>query len=342
MAEFKELLARVAEGKALEQADAERAFQVMLNGGATPAQMAAFLTALRRNGESVTDLAAGALVLRAKCKPFHAPEGTVDTCGTGGDGLSTVNISTATAFVVAACGVPVAKHGNHAVSSRSGSADVLSALGINVQVPSQVMERALKELNICFLLAPIYHPGMRHVAPVRQELGFRTIFNILGPLASPAKAKRQLIGVFSGSLVPLVAEALQLIGSEHAWVVHGQDGQDEISVTDETYVAELKNGRIREFHIRPEDYGLSRHTLKDLQGGDAQENARALQRVLSGKKSAYLDSVLLNAAATLLVAGKASKIEEGIALAQKALASDKAINLVEKFAQMTQESEHAA
>lgn len=319
--EFQKLLAQVAEGKILSHEQAQRALQIMLSGGATPAHIAAFLIGLKIRGETVGELLGAAEVMRAKSPVFSAPEGAIDTCGTGGDGLHTVNISTAVALVVAACGVPVVKHGNRAVSSRSGSADVLTALGVNIMVEPDVLQECLTACNLCFLFAPKFHAAMRHVAPVRQELGFRTLFNLVGPLSNPARPSYQLLGVYSRHWVEPLAEVLRELGLKRAWVVHGHEGEDELSIAGPSYVAELKDGEIHHFEISPEDVGLPLHPLQALKGGNAEENAHALQHMLSGEPGAYRDAVLFNAAAALLIAGKAGDLSEGITLAAEAIDS---------------------
>lgn len=319
--EIQNILTHLANRENLTREQAQHAFQIIMNGGATPAQMGAFLMGLRQKGETVEEITAGAEVLRAKAATFTAPEGAIDTCGTGGDMQRTFNISTAAAIVVAACGVKVAKHGNRSISSASGSSDVLTVLGVNVEASPEQSARALAECGICFLMAPKYHSAMRHVAPVRLELGLRTIFNLLGPLANPARVKRQLLGVYDQKwLVPL-AEVLKNLGSTHAWVVCGADGMDEITTTDITHIAELRDGEVTTFTLAPEDFGIERVEPAALKGGDANQNARALSALLSGQSGTYRDIVLLNAAAALIVAGKAATLPEGITLAAHAIDS---------------------
>lgn len=326
---------KVVCGFDLEREEAAQAFQIIMNGGATPAQMAAFLVGLRMKGETVTEISAGAAVLRAKALPFSAPEGAVDTCGTGGDAKGTLNVSTAVAIVVAACGVPVVKHGNRSVSSSSGSSDVLSVMGVDVNAPFEALSESLNRCNLTFLMAPRFHTAMRHVAPVRKELGLRTIFNLLGPLSNPAKPVRQIIGVYDKAWLRPIAEVLRELGSEHAWVVHGGDGLDELTITDESFVAELKDGEIREFSITPESVGLQRRELKEILGKDPEHNARELSLLLSGSTSAYRDIVLLNAAAVLIVAGKVETLEAGIQLAAAAIDSKKAKETLATLAAVT-------
>ena len=311
---LKPLIGLAAE-RALTRVEAEAAFTALFEGLATPAQMGGFLMALRTRGETVEEFTAAASVMRAKCNRVTAPLGAMDIVGTGGDGKGTLNISTATAFVVAGAGVPVAKHGNRNLSSKSGAADALTEMGLNVMVGPDVVERCLSEAGIGFMMAPMHHPAMRHVGPVRAELGTRTIFNILGPLTNPAGVKRQLTGAFSARLIRPMAETLLALGSEAAWLVHGSDGTDEISIAGPTAVAALKDGVVSEFTVSPEDAGLSRHPFEAIIGGSPAENAAAFRALLEGAKGAYRDAVLLNSAAALLVAGKVTGLPEGAALA---------------------------
>lgn len=309
----------LAAGGHLNQEEAGRAFQIIMSGGATPAQMAAVLMALRLNGETRDEIAGAAQAMRAKMEHIAAPPDTIDVCGTGGDGTGSLNISTAVALVLAGCGVPVAKHGNRSVSSKSGSADVLAALGVQIQADKALMEKALAEAHIAFLFAPLYHKAMRHVAPVRQELGIRTIFNLLGPLVNPASPKRQLVGIYDKEKLECIAAVLHTLGSERAWVVHGSDGMDELTLSGETEVAELKNGEIRRFSVTPEEAGLVRAEPEALAGRDPAHNALELSHLLAGRMSAYRDSVVLNAAAALIIADKAETLSEGAAKAAAAI-----------------------
>lgn len=325
-------LALLADGKNLPRELAERLFQIIMNGGATPAQMGAILLGLRAKGETMDELAAGATALRAKAPRVRTPEGAIDTCGTGGDGRGTQNISTAAAFVLAACGVPVTKHGNRSVSSRSGSADVLAALGVRLDADIPVLERCLAECNICFLMAPRFHTAMRHVAPVRQELGMRTIFNLLGPLANPATPPFQLLGVYSPNWLEPMASALRSLGTKAAWVVHGDGGLDELSLSGPSQVIELKNGELRRFEITPEDAGLARSPSDALSGGTPEENAAAMQQALSGVSGPYRDAAILNAAAGLVIAGRATTLKEGAQQAAQAIDSGTAFALIRKLA----------
>ena len=330
-------LALLAEGKHLPREVAERAFQIIMNGGATPAQMAAFLLGLRINGETVDEITAGAAVLRAKMTKLNAPAGAIDTCGTGGDGRGTFNLSTATAFVLAACGVPVAKHGNRSVSSKSGSADVLEMLGVKLDADIATLERCLNELSIAFLMAPRFHTAMRHVAPIRQELGIRTIFNILGPLSNPAQPPFQLLGVYSKELLDPMVQVLKNLGLQTAWVVHGHDGLDELTLSGTSFVAQLKDGAVTHFEITPEDAGLPRALLDDVKGGDASANAEALKHALSGVASAHRNAIVYNAAAGLLIAGKVSTLQDGAALASEAIDSGQAFRILQKLVVMSNE-----
>jgi anthranilate phosphoribosyltransferase len=329
--DFKGLIAYVADGKPLSQAAAEKAFEIIMSGEATPSQMGAFLMALRVRGETVDEIAGAAKVMRAKALHVKAPAGAIDTCGTGGDARGTFNISTGAALVVAACGVPVAKHGNRALSSKSGSADVLAALGVNIEADMKLVEKSLAEANIGFLMAPRHHAAMRHVGPTRVELGTRTIFNLLGPLSNPAGTRRQLIGVFHRQWTRPMAEVLGQLGSERAWVVHGSDGLDEITTTGTTYVSELKNGAVTSFEVTPEDAGLKRADPADLKGGDPAANAAAITAMLAGRPGPYRDIVLLNSAAALIVADKAKDLKSGVALAAEAILSGKARAALDKL-----------
>ncbi len=311
----------IAATRALTRDEAEAAFTALFEGAATPAQTGGFLMALRTRGETVEEYAAAARVMRAKCHPVQAPDGAMDIVGTGGDGKGTLNISTATAFVVAGAGVPVAKHGNRNLSSKSGAADALTEMGLNVMVGPEVVERCLAEAGIGFMMAPMHHPAMRHVGPVRAELGTRTIFNILGPLTNPAGVRRQLTGTFSDSLIRPMAETLLSLGTIKAWLVHGGDGTDEISIAAPTRVAAVEHGQIREFTLHPEEAGLPYHPFEKILGGTPAENAEAFRALLDGAPGAYRDAVLLNAAAALVVANKAGTLPEGVALARRSLDS---------------------
>lgn len=326
----------IAASRPLTRNEAETAFQALFEGEGTPAQMGGFLMAIRTRGETVDEYAAAASVMRSKCNPVTAPAGAMDIVGTGGDGKGTLNISTATAFVVAGAGVTVAKHGNRNLSSKSGAADALTELGLNVMVGAEVVERCLAEAGIGFMMAPMHHPAIRHVMPVRAELGTRTIFNILGPLTNPAGVKRQLTGAFSADLIRPMAETLLTLGSEKAWLVHGGDGTDEISIALPTKVAAVENGTVRAFEIAPEDAGLPRHPFEAVLGGTPAENAVALRALLDGAPGAYRDAVLLNAAAALVVADRAASLREGVEMAQAAIDSGAAKAKVAAVARITQ------
>ena len=332
---MKPLIYAASEGP-LSRAQAEEAFGYLFAGEATSAQIGGLLMALRARGEAVSEYAAAAAVMRAHCVPVKAPEGAMDIVGTGGDGKHTLNISTATAFVVAGAGVPVAKHGNRNLSSKSGTADVQSALGINVNVTPDVVERAIAEAGIGFMMAPLHHPAMRHVGPVRLELGCKTIFNILGPLTNPAGVKRQLTGAFAIDLIFPMAETLQQLGSDKAWLVHGSDGTDEITICGTTSVAVLENGKITSRQIHPEDAGLPEHPFRDIIGGTPEDNATALRALLDGAPGAYRDAVLFNAAAALVVADKASTLTEGVEIARASIESGKAKAALSALARITQ------
>lgn len=305
----------IAVSRHLTRAEAESAFTTIMNGNATPSQIGGFLMILRTRGESVEEYAAAASVMRAKCVSVRAPAGAMDIVGTGGTGKPTLNISTATALTVAGCGVTVAKHGNRKLSSNSGSADALSELGIDVMIGAEIVEKALNTAGICFMMAPMHHPAMKNVMPARQELGTRTIFNILGPLTNPADVKRQLTGTFSRDIIRPMAETLLALGSEKAWLVHGSDGADEVSICGKTWVAALENGQVHEREVHPEDAGLPQHKFEDITGGTPKQNAAALRNVLAGEKSAYRDAVLLNAAAALLIADKVQDLPNGVEMA---------------------------
>ena len=322
--DFKALIGRVASGAALSVGESRAAFDAMMAGEATPSQMGGFLMALRVRGETVDEITGGAQAMRARALRIDAPEGTIDTCGTGGDAKGTFNISTAAALVAAGCGVPVAKHGNRALSSRSGSADLLAALGVTIDADMALVREALWEVGIGFLMAPRHHGAMRHVGPTRVELGTRTVFNLLGPLSNPADATRQVIGVFDGKWATPMAEVLRNLGSEHVWVVHGSDGTDELTTTGPSAVVELHGGAIRRFEVTPEDAGLPRAAPEDLKGGDAAENAAIVRGVLAGEPGPARDIVLLNSAAALIVAGRAGDLREGVGIAAEAVDSGKA------------------
>jgi len=318
---FSGLLKRLVAGERLEAEDSSLAFGAIMSGEVSPARMAGFLTALAMRKPSIEEIVGAVRAMRGAMRTIRAPEGAIDLCGTGGDGLGTLNVSTAAAFAVAGCGVPVAKHGNRNMSSQTGTADVLEVLGVKIDLEPAAAEACLNETGFCFLFAPAYHTAMRHVAPVRRELGFRTVFNLLGPLSNPAGVKRQMVGVFSKHWGQPLAQVLKNLGSDSVWVVHGSDGLDEITLTGPTSVAALENGSIRTFEVSPEDAGLARSAPGSLKGGDADANALALRGVLEGRPSPYRDVALLNAAAALIVAGKAKDLKEGVAIGVKTLDS---------------------
>ncbi len=332
--ELKPLIGAAAD-RPLTRAEAETAFRLLFEGEATPSQIGGLLMALRTRGETVDEYAAAAAVMRAKCHKVRAPEGAMDIVGTGGDGKGTLNISTATAFVVAGAGVPVAKHGNRNLSSKSGAADALTEMGVDVMVGPEVVERALAEIGIGFMMAPMHHPAIAHVGPSRAELGTRTIFNILGPLTNPAGVKRQLTGAFSAGLIGPMAETLLALGSERAWLVHGSDGTDELSIAGPSAVAVLEDGAVSLREISPEDAGLPVHPFAAILGGSPADNARAFAALLDGAGGAYRDAVLLNAAAALVIAGRAGDLPEGAAIAAESIDSGAARNKVSALARIT-------
>ena len=329
VSDFRSLLAQVAQGKSLSENEAETAFDIIMSGNATPSQMGAFLMALRVRGETVNEITGAARIMRAKAVSIDAPPGAIDTCGTGGDASGSFNISTASALVVAGCGVPVAKHGNRALSSKSGSADVLTALGVNIDADLAIVRRCLWEIGIGFLMAPRHHSATRHVAPTRVELGTRTIFNLLGPLSNPAMASRQLVGVFEPEWVKPMAEVLGRLGSERAWVVHGA-GLDELTTAGKTTVAALENGKVETFDVVPEDFGLKQARIEDLSGGEPQHNASLMRDLLDGRGGPLRDIVLLNSGAALVISGRAASVESGIQLAAQSLDSGSARGVLEE------------
>jgi anthranilate phosphoribosyltransferase len=321
MDDLKSIIGKVATGATLSRDEAAAAFDAMMSGEATPSQMGGLLMALRVRGETVDEITGAVAAMRGKMLRVQAPADAIDVVGTGGDGSGSVNVSTCAAFIVAGSGVPVAKHGNRALSSRSGAADVLASLGVKIDLSPDKVGRCLKEAGIGFMFAPSHHPAMKNVGPTRVELATRTIFNLLGPLSNPAGVKRQMVGVFSKQWVQPLAQVLKNLGSDSVWVVHGSDGLDEITLTGPTSVAALENGSIRSFEVTPEDAGLTRSSPGSLKGGDADANAVALRSVLDGKASPYRDVALLNAAAALIVAGKAKDLKEGVAIGAKTLDS---------------------
>lgn len=324
MDSFKPIIAKVANGESLGRGEAEAAFEALLSGDVTPAQMGGFLMALRVRGETADEITGAVAAMRAKMLRVNAPAEAIDIVGTGGDNAGSWNVSTLACILVAACGAPVAKHGNRAASSKSGASDILTALGVTIGLQPPQVEACIREVGLGFMMAPTHHAATRHVAPVRVELGTRTIFNILGPLSNPASVKRQVVGVFAAHLQRPMAETLRNLGSETVWVVHGADGLDEITTTGPTRVVALANGDISEFEVTPEVAGLPRARPEDLRGGEPEHNANELRAVLDGKPGAYRDIALLNAAAALIVAGRAPTLREGAEMAAAAIASGKA------------------
>jgi len=329
------LLARLARGETLTEAEAEAAFAEIITGDATHAQIAGLLMAMRVRGETVAEMVGAVRALRRRMVSITAPAGSIDVCGTGGDEAGTLNISTAVAFVVAGCGVPVAKHGNRALSSKSGAADVLEQLGVNVALPPERLESLLAETGCVFLFAPAHHPALRHAAPVRAELGTRTLFNLLGPLANPARVARQFTGVFASAWARPVAEALGRLGTERAWIVHGQ-GLDELTLAGVNHIAVLQDGAVRDMTLHADEAGLTPAPLSALRGGDAASNAAALMRLLAGEPGAYRDTVILNAAGALIVAGIVPTLPEGIAAAAASIDNGRAATALETLRRESQ------
>lgn len=335
LTELKPFLAKASDGQVLSFEEAREAFECIMSGRAAPAQIAGFLVALRMRGEHVDEISGAVEVIRSKALPISAPEDAMDIVGTGGDGSGTLNISTATAIVAAACGIPIAKHGNRALSSKSGAADVLTAMGVNLDADFVLIEEAIRDAGIGFMMAPRHHESFKYVGPVRVELGIRTVFNILGPLCNPAGVKRYLIGVFSQEWVRPMAEVLNNLGCERAWVVHGADHLDELSTTGSNYICEVKDGQVKEFNLSPEEAGLPLATLEDLKGGDGQYNAERLQALLDGQKDAYRDIVLLGTGAALMIAERAENIAQGVEMAADAIDSGQARATLDKLVAIT-------
>jgi len=333
---LKPVLARLGRGETLSEREAGKAFGLIMDGEATPAQIGGMLMAMRARGETVAELTGAVMAMRARMTPVQAPDDAIDVCGTGGDGAASLNISTAVCLVVAACGVPVAKHGNRALSSRAGGADVLMALGVNIDVEPARLAKILKDVGCVFLFAPKHHPALRHAGPVRAELGTRTIFNLTGPMANPASVKRQLIGVFDPAWARPVAETLRQLGTQSAWVVYG-NGLDELTLDGENLVVALKDGEISEFTLNAADAGLASAPQSAIKGGEAQQNAAALRNLLNGSSGAYRDTILLNTAAALIVAGKTISLEDGVRLAVDAIDSGRAKAVLEALVAATQQ-----
>jgi anthranilate phosphoribosyltransferase len=330
------VIKRLSAGETLSTEDATFVFTAMMEGHVSPARIAAILTAIAMRGPALEEIVGGARALRSHAVRVDAPDDAIDLCGTGGDARGTLNISTAVSFVVAACGVPVAKHGNRAMSSRTGAADVLEALGVSLVLKDGGVKACFREAGLCFLFAQAHHPAMRHVGPVRKELGFRTIFNLLGPLSNPAGVKRQLLGVFDAAWIEPLARTLQALGTEKAWVVHGSDGLDEITIGGATEVAVLENGAVRTMEIMPEKAGLLRATLSEIKGGTPPENAAAIRATLGGASGAFRDIVLLNAAAALHIADKCENLRDGAQLAAAAIDNGGATQALEKLVAVSQ------
>jgi anthranilate phosphoribosyltransferase len=332
MEPFRIYLEKAASGKPLTQDEAAQAFDLMIQGDVSAVHMSGFLMALRARGETVDELTGAVAAMRGRMLRIEAPGDVVDIVGTGGDGRGTYNISTCAAFIAAGAGARVAKHGNRSASSKSGAADVLEALGVNIAMAPETAARAIREAGVTFLFAPLYHAAMKHVAPVRKALGVRSIFNLLGPLSNPAGASRQVVGVFAREWLAPFAEALDRLGSSHVWAVHSFDGFDELTTTGRAWVVELKDGEIREFEIGPADAGIAAGRIEDLLGGDARENADAIRRVLAGERNAFRDVAVMNAGAALVVTGKARCLEEGAELAAKAIDSGQAAAALDHLA----------
>lgn len=332
---LKPFLTKVADGVALSAEEAEEAFGVIMAGDATSSQIAGLLMALRVRGETVPEITGAVRAMRAKMLPVKAPAGAIDLVGTGGDGSGTFNISTGAALVTAGCGVPVAKHGNRALSSKSGAADVLTALGVNLDADMPLVEQSIADAGIGFLMAPRHHSAMKHVMPARVEMGVRTIFNILGPLSNPAGVTRQFTGVFARQWVEPLAQVLKNLGCEACWVVHGEDGLDELTTTGPSFVAELKDGAVTTKTVSPEDAGLPVAKPEDLKGGTPEVNAQAIRDLCAGQTGPYRDIVVFNAAAALIVAGKAADLKSGADMAAEAIDSGAAQNALEKLVSIT-------
>ena len=337
--DMKELIGLVAGGARLTVEQSRAAFDIMMSGDATQAQIGGFLMGLRVRGETVDEITGGVATMRAKMTAIEAPEGAMDVVGTGGDGHGTYNVSTAAAMVVAGCGVPVAKHGNKAVSSKSGAADVLAALGVNLDADMALVQKALNVGGLCFMLAPRHHGAMKNVGGPRVELGTRTIFNLLGPLSNPAGVKRLLVGVFDRAWVEPIAQVLVALGTERAWVVHGADGMDELSTTGVSFVTELKDGALRNFEVTPGSVGLATASLDDLKGGDGETNAAAIRALLDGATGPFRDIVLYNAGAALVVSGKAEDHAAGVAMAAAAIDDGAARAKLESLVRITNQAE---
>ena len=332
---FKNIISKLSKQETLHSYELDLAFTTLLNGTATNAQIGAFLMGLSINGETSDIIASGATILRNNAIKIKAPAKAIDTVGTGGDGANTLNISSAAAFVVSGTGIPVAKHGNRSLSSKSGAADVLSELGVNLDCPFETVQKALNELGICFLMAPRHHSAMKYVGPARVELGIRTIFNLLGPLSNPAFVKRQLVGVFDKKWLLPFAEALKKMGSTNAWIVHAKDGLDEVSTTSETYIAQLKNSKITQFTIAPEQFGIKKTTLNSIKGGEPKDNAVAFKKLLNGQKGPYRDIVLFNSASAIVATGHESDFKTAIEMSEHSVDSGEASKKLNSLIKIT-------
>ncbi len=335
MADLKPIIAKIANATPLSLEEARTAFDIIMSGNATPSQIGAVLMGLRVRGETVDEITGAVLTMREKMLPVTAPEGAIDIVGTGGDASGTYNVSTCAALVTAGAGVPVAKHGNRALSSRSGAADTLAALGVNIEAKPAIISRCIAEAGCGFMFAPAHHAAVRHVGPSRVELATRTIFNLLGPMSNPASVRRQIIGVYARQWVEPLAHVMNKLGSEAVWVTHGEGGLDEITPTGTTWVAELKDGQVTSFEIEPEDAGVKRRLLEDLKGGDADYNAKALRAVLAGEHNAFRDAAVMTAGAALLVAGKATDLKDGVAQAEAAIDAGSAMKVLDKLVEVS-------
>ncbi len=334
---FRPQFEKVTSGLTLSEDEAREAFACIMQGCVSEIELAAFLGALKARRETVDEIAGAVSAMRALMVPVTAPEGAIDVVGTGGDAKGTFNISTATAFVLAGAGIPVAKHGNRAVSSKSGAADVLEKLGVNIKVPTERLTQCFERAGLAFLWAPVHHPAMRYAAPVRQALKLRTIFNLLGPLSNPASTKRQLIGTYSADWLIPMAEVMKRQGALHVWAVHGADGMDELSTTGVSHVVELKGGKLSSFDVHPNDAGLPEAKISDLQGGTPEDSATAMRALLRGKPGPFRDIVLFNAAAAFIIAGKAESLKEGAALAARSLDHGRAEKALDALIAASQE-----
>ena len=333
--DFKPLLKLLTDGKNLSYKESKLAFEIIMSGKATDAQISSFLTAIKMQKNDPLVIAAGAEIMREKCTQIKAVENTIDVVGTGGDNLGTLNISTAVSFVLAGTNVAVAKHGNYSATSKSGAANVLKSLSVNIDCDIKIVQMCLNEIGICFLLAPKHHTAMKYVGKVRQEIGIRTIFNLLGPLSNPALVNRQLLGVYDKSLIIPFAQSLKTLGSTHAWIVHGSDGLDEVTITGKTHGAELKNGSIKEFSIHPSDLDIPTAKITDILGGEPNENAKEILNLFNGKKGAFRNVVIMNSASALVATGNANNLEEGAKMSIKSIDEGKAQKKLEMLIEMT-------